>query len=417
MLTNKATNWSLRCPKCGRPMASTVCGHCGSTPPLWQAHLCAVAAKQCGEDTDDQRYDRGSAEPGLPHALPARDIGGASTPQWLFDQCDEMALALCGERISLDVAAAEWNHKCQRYYTEDQDGRMQPWDAKAVWLNCPFIAPIIESFVRKAISERDERGTTTFALLPDWGGYQYWDLCEKHGRIHRIKGPVVFRRHDGSTFVMNCGFRRTALKVVVIGPDVQPGFGEPISAKGNAAEQIAADGRTNDDLQNTETPPSLCRWIYERLADAGVDPAVILDPCAGRGNLTRPFLRAAKVIEYEIQSGTNFFAESQRITCDLVLCNPPWSSAEKWLRHIVRVVGSSTPIVFIAPLLFFSGYKDAPVRKYLHTGEAPKLWQVTPLPSDTFVKVYSPGVILWFNLPTVRDVGLVPNRYLVRRNG
>ncbi len=168
------------------------------------------------------------------------------------------------------------------------------------------------------------------------------------------------------------------------------------------------------DLQNTLTPPSLCRWIYERLLDAGVSPQTILDPCAGSGNLTQPF--HAKVIEYEIQRGSNFFEAKERISCDLVLCNPPWSEAERWLRHVVEIVGNRTPMVFICPLLFFSGYKDAPVRKYSESPVAPTLHHITPLPQDTFVKVYCPGAILWLNLPKVRHVALVPSEYLVRRN-
>jgi hypothetical protein len=181
---------------------------------------------------------------------------------------------------------------------------------------------------------------------------------------------------------------------------------------------IVEDGAENEDpsLQDTETPPSLCQWIFERLADAGVHPEVILDPCAGRGNLTRPFRPRAKVIEYEIRLGKDFFAEPRRIVCDLVICNPRWCEAERWLQQVVKLVGRETPIVFIAPVVFLSGYKNGPVRKYLESSEAPRLDHYTPLPCDTFVKVYSSGAIHWFNLPNVRDVALVPSRYLVRSN-
>jgi phage N-6-adenine-methyltransferase len=181
-----------------------------------------------GDDQDPSGLNEIDAGESQADDEPLRDKGSASTPQWLFDYCAEMAVEMCGERITLDVAAAAWNRKCERYYTEEQDGLVQPWNAKAVWLNCPYNDQTIEAFIKKAMAERDERGTTTFALLPDWGGYDFMDLCEQHGRIHRIKGPVMFTREDGNKFVMNCGYRSSIVKVFVFGPNVQPGFGKPI---------------------------------------------------------------------------------------------------------------------------------------------------------------------------------------------
>jgi len=190
--------------------------------------------------------------------------------------------------------------------------------------------------------------------------------------------------------------------------------------KGGNGDLATGEGRNTScqrpDLQNTLTPPSLCRWIRERLSDAGVSPQKILDPCAGQGNLTRPFGPSVKVVEYEIELGRNFFEVKTGITCDLAICNPPWKEAERWLRHLVRVVGHRTPIVFICPLLLFGGYKMAPCRKYLESPEAPTLHHITPLPSDTFVHVYCAGAILWFNLPQVRNVALVPSSCLIRQN-
>ena len=80
------------------------------------------------------------------------DNRGSSTPQWLFDRCNQLAIEACGEPITLDVAAAKWNDKCERYYTEQDDGRTKPWDAKAVFCNSPYTPDFIESFVRKAIT-------------------------------------------------------------------------------------------------------------------------------------------------------------------------------------------------------------------------------------------------------------------------
>jgi hypothetical protein len=340
-----------------------------------------------------------------------------------------LAIEACGQPITLDVAAAEWNHKCERYFTEQQDGLKQTWDAKAGWCNPPYSAAVIERFVRKAIDAAAQHGTTTICLLP-WWNYPYMDLCERHGRVHRICSPVSFQRQDGTAFVMNSYYSTTQLVVVVFGPTVTPGFGAPIRKDDTTGKtDVAANADSGKrgrkvvgampphraNLQNTETPPSLCMWISERLEDADVHPKILLDPCAGRGNLTRPLRGRAQVIEYEISRGRDFF-EAKGIACDLVICNPPWSEAERWLRHIVKVVGNQTPMVLILPTVFFEGYKNAPVRRYLESPEAPQLSNYTPLPSDTFVRVYNNGCICWFNLPRVRNVAFVPSRYLIRCN-
>lgn len=426
----------VRCPKCGREVKSLQCGHCGSQLPDWQADLYGATIRQIAK-LGGRRADDGSQggeqetaqEDSQGDGDQPKDNGGASTPDWLFDRCNELAIQACGEPMALDVAAADWNHKCDPYFTEEDDGLKQVWDAKAVWCNPPYSATIIERFVRKAI-DAARSGTTTICLLP-WWNYPYLDLCEQYGRLHRIPSPVTFRREDGSTLTLNNGFRSTPLVVVVLGPTIRPGFGAPITKNcpvsvtlpdrdeqpscGNVSTPEIVPKPKDDSLQNTETPPSLCRWIHDRLADAGLRPGTILDPCAGNGNLTRPFRPHSEVIEYEVRTGNDFF-DAQQVMCDLVLCNPPWSSAEHFLRHIVRVVGRHTPIVLICPAVFLSGYKDAPVRQYLQSPDAPRLHHCTPLPSDTFVRVYSSGVILWLNLPDVCEVALVPSDYLIRSN-
>jgi hypothetical protein len=194
------------------------------------------------------------------------------------------------------------------------------------------------------------------------------------------------------------------------------GFSSPYSRKTKGIHTDATKKAGGPNLQNTPTPPSLCRWIYERLSNANVSPQKILDPGAGQGNLTHPFRPRSKVIEYEIEHGKDFFTAKRKISCDLVMCNPPWSGVVQWLRHVVKLVGNRTPIVFFSPMAIVSGYKTGPFRKYLESPEAPILNHITPLPTDTFVRVYCASAILWFNLPKLQNVALVPSEYLIRRN-
>jgi phage N-6-adenine-methyltransferase len=195
-----------------------------------------------------------------------KDNGGAATPQWLFDHCSRLAIEACGEPIALDVAAAEWNHKCQRYFTRENDALKQDWNSRAAWCNPPYSADIIYQFVSKAL-DAARHGTTTFCLLP-WWNYPYLDLSEQNGRIHRIHGPVGFRREDGTAFVMNNGYHSTPLVVVVFGPTIRPGFGAPIKKEdaGTATPPGDDDMPLADDARSTSSPTiTPCREAFDTI--------------------------------------------------------------------------------------------------------------------------------------------------------
>ena len=164
-----------------------------------------------------------------------------------------MAVAACGEPITLDVAAAESNRKCERYYTKENDALEQDWDAKAAWCNPPYSAEIIDKFVRKAIDAAAWYGTTTCCLLP-WWNYPYLDLCEQHGRIHRICNPVSFERQDGSVLTLNNGYHTTSVIVVVFGPTIQAGFGVPIRKNGSDNLHVGITASAIAGNKGTATP-------------------------------------------------------------------------------------------------------------------------------------------------------------------
>lgn len=44
-----------------------------------------------------------------------------ATPQWLFDELNTKY------HFTLDAAASDENHKCDRYYTVKEDGLTQKW--------------------------------------------------------------------------------------------------------------------------------------------------------------------------------------------------------------------------------------------------------------------------------------------------
>lgn len=55
-----------------------------------------------------------------------------STPQDFFDKLNEEF------HFTLDACADESNHKCDRYYTELQDGLKQDWSNEVVFCNPPY---------------------------------------------------------------------------------------------------------------------------------------------------------------------------------------------------------------------------------------------------------------------------------------
>jgi len=70
-----------------------------------------------------------------------------STPQEFVDGLSEIY-----GPFTLDVAAADWNHKCDRYYTIKEDGLQQDWDADNVWCNPPY-GHSVGAWVHKASKE------------------------------------------------------------------------------------------------------------------------------------------------------------------------------------------------------------------------------------------------------------------------
>ena len=55
-----------------------------------------------------------------------------ATPQDFFDKLNDEF------HFTLDVCADDTNHKCDKYFTKEQDGLAQDWGEKVVWCNPPY---------------------------------------------------------------------------------------------------------------------------------------------------------------------------------------------------------------------------------------------------------------------------------------
>lgn len=93
--------------------------------------------------------------------------------------------------FTLDAAASDENHKCERYFTLADDGLAQDWTG-AVWCNPPY-GRVIAHWVAKAYAE-SLRGAIVVMLIPSRTDTGWWhDLVMATGaEIRFIRGRLNF---------------------------------------------------------------------------------------------------------------------------------------------------------------------------------------------------------------------------------
>lgn len=102
------------------------------------------------------------------------------TPQDLFDELDKEF------NFTIDVASNEENHKCNRYYTEKENGLLQDWNNEMVWCNPPYGRKIGE-WVKKASKNK------VVMLLPARTDTKWFhEYIYNKAEIRFIKGRLKF---------------------------------------------------------------------------------------------------------------------------------------------------------------------------------------------------------------------------------
>ncbi len=110
------------------------------------------------------------------------------TPQWLFDQLDEEF------HFTIDVAANQENHKCDRYYTAEDDGLSKSWEGETVWLNPPYGIEA-RKWVKKAYEESRKHGITVVVLVPSRTDVAWFhDFVYGKAEIRFIRGRLHFSK-------------------------------------------------------------------------------------------------------------------------------------------------------------------------------------------------------------------------------
>ena len=69
-----------------------------------------------------------------------------STPQSFFDRLNDEF------HFTLDPCADKYNHKCEKYYTKEDDGLVQSWDGEKVFCNPPY-GKEISKWVQKCFTD------------------------------------------------------------------------------------------------------------------------------------------------------------------------------------------------------------------------------------------------------------------------
>lgn len=81
------------------------------------------------------------------------------TPQPFFDRLNKEF------HFTLDPCASHENHKCDKYYTTEDDGLSKSWVGETVFMNPPY-GRVIKDWVKKAYYSGIKENTVVVGLLP-----------------------------------------------------------------------------------------------------------------------------------------------------------------------------------------------------------------------------------------------------------
>lgn len=113
-----------------------------------------------------------------------------STPQETFDALNQEF------NFTLDPCADETNHKCEKYYTVEDNGLLRPWDGEIVFCNPPYGRQIWK-WVEKAYMEGHKENTVVVLLIPARTDTRYFhDYILHRAEIRFLAGRLRFG--DGS---------------------------------------------------------------------------------------------------------------------------------------------------------------------------------------------------------------------------
>ena len=116
-----------------------------------------------------------------------------ATPQWFVKKLEKI-LAV---EFNLDPCASYGNTKCQKYFTEQDNGLVQNWGGHNVFVNPPYSQA--KEWAKKCFEEGQKENTLIVLLIPARVETKYFhDYCLKAQRLIFIKGRIKFELTEQS---------------------------------------------------------------------------------------------------------------------------------------------------------------------------------------------------------------------------
>lgn len=114
-----------------------------------------------------------------------------ATPQEVFQSLNDEF------HFTLDPCATDRNHKCARYYTQEDNGLQKDWGGECVFCNPPYST--IAQWVRKCYLEGTKKNTTVVLLIPSRTDTKYFhNYIYQRSEIRFLKGRLHFNDSKSS---------------------------------------------------------------------------------------------------------------------------------------------------------------------------------------------------------------------------
>ena len=93
--------------------------------------------------------------------------------------------------ITLDPCASEENHKCEKFYTEKENGLLQDWSGEVVFCNPPYTAKEQDVWVKKCYEE-SKRATVVMLVPARTDTKRFHKYILPYAEIRFLKGRLTF---------------------------------------------------------------------------------------------------------------------------------------------------------------------------------------------------------------------------------
>lgn len=119
------------------------------------------------------------------HAIFSSKNDEWETPQLVYDLLNSEF------HFTLDPCATDENHKCEKYYTMNDDGLSQNWGGQTVFCNPPYSE--ISDWVEKAYRESRTDHTIVVLLIPARTDTRYFhDFIYQRAEVRFIRGRLKY---------------------------------------------------------------------------------------------------------------------------------------------------------------------------------------------------------------------------------